>query len=375
MMADNVHQDTENPVARVYCHEETTDVFKMYFAIDLPPRIPAFDHWPGRGSRRLELADFDHPQYLDHEYFYLAFLPLDPLSRSKAISPFLEYWNVVSTLDVSRMDCLAVYPAQVQKENPRGYNAPKWQLNVFQLKLWKLVEDDLERAIDVLEPLAFQHPKQILPVRPRAREYGYLSVHTSQLKAQEAAWLSRHVIFAMMAYLAFLKCVCQTQAVTDWVDTLSHVTSDHFVEWALHARVLSDYSPGTRLGGFVCPTLNSERQTWQTFVHSFLRARIPLWINYGPKQETFDKQVVGMDVLSVIHLTKAEFLTMDAKTTSIQPPSPGYMYVSGDGNVANQAHMIGESRQGFLERLLEGPVPQEDSDAQGSTSNTFTSSL
>ncbi|TCD60112.1 hypothetical protein EIP91_010709, partial [Steccherinum ochraceum] len=134
------------------------------------------------------------------------------------------------------------------------------------------------------------------------------------IEVRNRAWLSKLAFCGMMAYLSFQLAVCRSRQKPGWDEALLAATDINFYNWARGSLQISDTSSNARFGGFVYPfqTVCRSEQLWQRFLRAFLFSRIPLWISFGPKRATFAEQTANATLNSRIALTAEEFAKIEA---------------------------------------------------------------
>ena len=194
----------------------------------LPREIPSFDRPSFTTLDNLTVDELSEPRIFDPSYFYLAFQSRDPFPSQEHISRIGPYWERTKHLDVSSASHLTFIHDSEE--------ANSWKLEADVLLAWEQVEKDVENAISTLQQLAFSTLEVDEPVPTPillcAHEYGYKYGHPSEDEAQKAAWMSRRVILASMAYLSFLVRACQSKfSTTEWKLKLTESTSAQFVQF------------------------------------------------------------------------------------------------------------------------------------------------
>ena len=275
----------------------------------IPRSIPSFDCPSFTMLDSLAVDELSEPRIFDLSDFYLAFQSRDPFPSQEHISRIGPYWERTKHLDVSSASHLTFIHDSEE--------ANSWKLEADVLLAWEQVEKDVENAISTLQQPAFSNLEVDEPVPTPillcAHQYGYKDGHPSEDEAQKAAWTSRRVILASMAYLSFLVRACQLfSTTTEWRLRLTESTSAQFVQWVESSTVISDNTPGTRVGCFWHPR---GRSRWHNLVMTvFIDTGVPIWVHYGPKQETFEEQVHGREVVDArVVLTQDEFATLGAE--------------------------------------------------------------
>lgn len=288
----------------VDCNPQTKVVIKAVQVSYIPPDIPPFHGPLCRESNLLTYDDLSRPGYMDDQFFYLAFVPRTPFPVDEPNTP------VTSCLQYPTMHALPV-------EHKSG-SKRQWVLNAKLCEQWISFETLLDKASDALDPLVFNERPGVgttrtVPVRARAVHYGYRDAAGDQWTMQKAAWLSRNMFCAMIAYLSFQLAVCRARDIGGWRKELQRATNLNFSNWACSCSMVSSYKPCTRRGGIMYPLQPMVSQRWQAFLPCFAFASIPVWIHYGPKMKTYEDQIRNTSVHSNIMLTHEEFLIMEAQ--------------------------------------------------------------
>ena len=296
----------KEPVIVIH-HDHVIDiVIKSVHALRIPTHVPLFPRpFPRSSSAAVTLDEFVGPQYLDDDLFHLAWLPVQPVVDVRS-------YQVVQHLNYSSKEELPVHSLSSEGSLPQ-----QWVLSKSACVWWRAVEMHLHMAIFALESLitrvtADDSTPYTKPVHLSAFQHGFSRYHEDEQSMRNAAWLSRHVIFANMAHLAFVLSVCRFRNIPRWRETLQRVTDKEFATWARTSSTISSYDFGYRRGGFVDAREPLRKQAWQGYIWIFVVSGVPLWINYGAKKDSFEAQVQGTRVDWLVALSPRDFTAMQA---------------------------------------------------------------
>lgn len=302
------------PVTATYERADDGTVVKAIQDTRLLVHIPSSSFPVVRSNpARLLLSDFAHPQYLDDDLFYLAWLPIEPLADSQPCPTYVQ------SLKCESMELLTI--------SRDVTTSVQWMLSPVLRVQWMLLEEKLASSIDTMHKLMDvetlgELTSYALPVRVSARTHGYCEAHEDEQCMRNAAWLSRHVMFAMMAHLAFALAVCRYRNIPQWREVLERATDEEFATWARRSSTISGYKVGYRLGGLVDAREPLNKQAWQRYTCILLASGVPLWINYGPRQDSFEAQVQGTRVDWSVALSLPDFLSIEVSTGRLSTASP-----------------------------------------------------
>ncbi|TCD63809.1 hypothetical protein EIP91_004931 [Steccherinum ochraceum] len=295
------------PPFRSYVDFYENNVVKVVNAVYIPQNIPSYIHpsWDEAPSLELKYEMFSPRNYLNDNFFYLVWLIRDPFQIHEPLSEYTQ------CLQYASHHALPI----VMEFSDAG---PVFVLERTVQEKWRATEALLNKAIDALDPLVFLDVPGVgqprtWPIRVQAVQCGYTTPQPVKVHMVHAAWRSRNALLAMYAYLAFLLAVCRSRPVPKWREVLLAATNHNFTNWARTTSLLSSYSPNMRLGGLVNTVRALRLPKWPQFWGALLYSRIPLWIIYGWKKETFKEQV-DMTVLDPrLALTVEEFEKLEAQ--------------------------------------------------------------
>ncbi|KAI0713028.1 hypothetical protein C8T65DRAFT_574257, partial [Cerioporus squamosus] len=125
------------------------------------------------------------------------------------------------------------------------------------------------------------------PFWPIPSECGYKRVHKFAHYARTAALKSLdacHVLMARCSMSIALNNPNDSASVPLWVKQLMSTNADPTWIDFIRQSVLADFSPGTRVGSYICPSLGENGTKWVWHIPIMVRAQVPVHIVWPMKE-------------------------------------------------------------------------------------------